>query len=61
MGTYLVVGLGVLYLSSCQVIIICSDIWEKLRTPMKHKQVMFMESVKNRFSDLTKVQLGWDR
>src|SRR5882724_940459 len=30
--------------SGCQVIIICSDVWEKLGTPMKHKQVMFMES-----------------
>src|SRR5882724_1177405 len=30
--------------SSCQVVIIHSNIWEILRTPMKHKQVMFMES-----------------
>ena len=30
--------------SSCQVVIICKDIWERLGTPMKHKQVMFMES-----------------
>src|SRR5882724_4029369 len=30
--------------SSCQVIIIRRDIWEKLGTPMKHEQVMFMES-----------------
>ena len=30
--------------SGCQVVIIRSDIWEKLGTPMKHKQVMFMES-----------------
>src|SRR5882724_9373937 len=30
--------------SSCQVVIIHSNIWEKLRTPMKHKQVMFIES-----------------
>src|SRR5882724_11323971 len=29
---------------SCQVVIICSVIWEKLGTPMKHEQVMFMES-----------------
>jgi len=29
--------------SSCQVIIIFSDIWEKLGTQMKHEQVMFME------------------
>ena len=30
--------------SSCQVVIICRDMWERLGTPMKHKQVMFMES-----------------
>src|SRR5882724_10642271 len=30
--------------SSCQVIIIHRDIWEKLGTQMKHEQVMFMES-----------------
>src|SRR5882724_7507334 len=30
--------------SGCQVVIICKDIWERLGTPMKHKQVMFMES-----------------
>jgi len=30
--------------SGCQVVIICRDIWEKLGTPMKHEQVMFMES-----------------
>ena len=30
--------------SGCQVIIIHSNIWEKLGTLMKHKQVMFMES-----------------
>jgi len=29
--------------TGCQVIIICSNIWEKLGTPMKHEQVMFME------------------
>ena len=29
--------------SSFQVIIIHSDIWEKLRTPMKHEQVMFID------------------
>src|SRR5882724_11820837 len=29
---------------NCQGIIICRDIWEKLGTPMKHEQVMFMES-----------------
>jgi len=29
--------------SSCQVIIICSNIWERLGTPMKHEQVMFIE------------------
>src|SRR5882724_1526041 len=34
--------------SSCQVIIIRSDIWEKLGTPMKHEQVMFMESANGR-------------
>jgi len=28
---------------SCQVIIIHKDIWERLGTPMKHKQIMFME------------------
>jgi len=32
--------------SGCQVVIICRDIWEKLGTPMKHEQVMFMESAK---------------
>jgi len=30
--------------SGFQVIIIHKDIWERLGTPMKHKQVMFMES-----------------
>src|SRR5882724_6851450 len=30
--------------SGCQVVIIHSDVWEILGTPMKHKQVMFMES-----------------
>jgi len=30
--------------SGCQVVIIRRDIWEKLSTPMKHEQVMFMES-----------------
>src|SRR5882724_2074870 len=30
--------------SDCQVVIIRSDVWEKLGTPMKHEQVMFMES-----------------
>src|SRR5882724_5285710 len=30
--------------SGCQVVIICKDIWERLGMPMKHKQVMFMES-----------------
>ena len=30
--------------SGCQVVIICRNIWEKLSTPMKHEQVMFMES-----------------
>jgi len=30
--------------SGCQVVIICRDVWEKLSTPMKHEQVMFMES-----------------
>jgi len=29
--------------SGCQVIIIHKDIWERLGTPMKHEQVMFME------------------
>src|SRR5882724_8018332 len=29
--------------SGCQVIIICRDVWEKLSTPMKHEQVMFIE------------------
>ena len=29
--------------SGCQVVIIHSNIWERLRTPMKHEQVMFME------------------
>jgi len=29
--------------SGFQVVIIHSNIWEKLGTPMKHKQVMFME------------------
>src|SRR5882724_9547989 len=30
--------------SGCQLVIICKDIWERLGIPMKHKQVMFMES-----------------
>src|SRR5882672_6026820 len=30
--------------SCCQVMIIFRDIWEKLRTPMKNEQVMFMEA-----------------
>ena len=30
--------------SGCQVVIICKDIWERLGTPMKHEQVMFLES-----------------
>src|SRR5882724_10188306 len=30
--------------NGCQVIIIFSNIWERLGTPMKHKQVMFLES-----------------
>src|SRR5882672_10798672 len=30
--------------SGCQVIIIRRDIWERLGTPMRHEQVMFMES-----------------
>jgi len=30
--------------SGCQVVIIRRDVWEKLSTPMKHEQVMFMES-----------------
>jgi len=30
--------------SGCQVVIIRRDVWEKLGTPMKHKQVMYMES-----------------
>src|SRR5882724_9834603 len=30
--------------SGCQVIIIHKDIWERLGMPMKHEQVMFMES-----------------
>src|SRR5882724_559679 len=38
--------------SGCQVVIICSDIWEKLGIPMKHKQVMFMESA-NRQANMT--------
>jgi len=40
-GTIMVTGI---IDSGCQVVIICSDIWERLRTPMKHEQVMFMES-----------------
>src|SRR5882724_8178029 len=28
----------------CQVVIIHSNVWGKLGTPMKHEQVMFMES-----------------
>src|SRR5882672_181426 len=30
--------------SGCKVVIIRRDIWERLGTPMKHEQVMFMES-----------------
>ena len=30
--------------SSCQVVIIRRDIWEKLGAPLKHNQVMYMES-----------------
>ena len=30
--------------SGCQVVIIRRDIWERLGTPMRHEQVMFMES-----------------
>src|SRR5882724_5425416 len=30
--------------SGCQVVIICQDIWERLGAPLKHNQVMFMES-----------------
>src|SRR5882724_9109020 len=30
--------------NGCQVVIIHKDIWERLGKPMKHKQVMFMES-----------------
>ena len=29
--------------SGCQVVIIHSTLWEKLRTPIKHEQVMLME------------------
>ena len=29
--------------SGCQVVIIRSNVWEKLGTPMKQEQVMFME------------------
>jgi len=38
--------------SGCQVIINCKDIWERLGTPMKHEQVMFME-LANRQSNVT--------
>ena len=30
--------------SSCQVVIIRRDVWEKLGAPLKHKRAMFMES-----------------
>ena len=48
-GTIMVTGI---IDSGCQVVIICSDIWERLRTPMKHEQVMFME-LANRKSIVT--------
>ena len=38
--------------SGCQVVIIHRDIWERLGAPLKHDQVMFMESA-NRQSNAT--------